>query len=200
MIRSTTEVARTLFSLALLQGGYFTVKQARKIGYDYQHIEYHESVGNFERVGHGLYRLRSLPPGEHDDLVRLSLWSRDRADRPQAVVSHESALVLHELSELLPSETHLTVPRTFRKEAPRGVVLHKATLAPSDIEERAGFHLTSPLRTLLDAAVGGVSHEQLEKAVSEALRRGLVRKGKLAEAAQKDSRLHRLERVVDDMP
>jgi predicted transcriptional regulator of viral defense system len=200
MIRSTTKVARSLFSKALEQGGYFTSKQARKIGYDYQHIEYHESVGNFERVGHGLYRLCSLPPGEHDDLVRLSLWSRDRADRPQAVVSHESALVIHELSELLPSETHLTVPRTFRKEAPRGVVLHKAALAHPEIEERAGFHLTSPLRTLLDAAAGGVSHEQLDKAVSEALQRGLVRKGKLAEAAQKDSRYLRLQRVVDDMP
>ncbi len=199
MNRSTTEVARTLFSKALEQSGYFTSKQARESGYGYPHIEYHESVGNFERVGHGLYRLRGLPPGEHDDLVRLSLWSRDRADRPQAVVSHESALVLHELSELLPPETHLTVPRTFRKEAPRGVVLHKATLAPSDIEERAGFHLTSPLRTLLDAAAGGVSHEQLDKAVSEALWRGLVRKGKLAEAAQKDSRYLRLQRATGDM-
>src|ERR1700730_5411140 len=117
MSRSTTEVARTLFSRALEQGGYFTAKQAREVGYAYPHIEYHESTGNFERVGHGLYRLTSLPPGEHDHLVRFSLWSRDRADRPQAVVSHDSALVLHELSELLPGKVPLTVPGTFRKEA-----------------------------------------------------------------------------------
>src|SRR5580700_7774390 len=101
MAHPTTQAARALFSKALEQGGYFTAKQARKVGYDYPHLEYHESTGNFDKIGHGLYRLSSLPPDENDDLIRLSLWSRDRADRPQAVVSHESALVLHDLSELL---------------------------------------------------------------------------------------------------
>ncbi len=54
-------------------------------------------------------RLTSRVPGEHHDLVRLSPRSRDQADRPQAVVSHASALVLHELSELLPETIHLTL-------------------------------------------------------------------------------------------
>jgi predicted transcriptional regulator of viral defense system len=197
MTRSTIEVARTLFSRALEQGGYFTAKQAKEVGYDYPHLAYHESTGNFERVGHGLYRLRSIPPNDNDDLLQLSLWSRDRGDHPQAVVSHESALVLHELSELLPSAIHLTVPHTFRKEAPRRVVLHKATLTRPEIEERTGFRLTTPLRTLLDVAVGGVSQEQLDKAVSEALGRGLVRKSKLAEAIRKDPRLIRLRAALD---
>jgi len=197
MSRSTTEVARTLFSRALEQGGYFTAKQAREVGYAYPHIEYHESTGNFERIGHGLYRLTSLPPGEYDDLVRLSFWSRDRADRPQAVVSHDSALVLHELSELLPGKIHLTVPGTFRKAPPRGVVLHKATLSGSDIEERSGFRLTTPMRTLLDAAVSGVSQEELQKAVSEALRRGLVRKSKLGDVVRTDPRLLRLRQALE---
>jgi predicted transcriptional regulator of viral defense system len=167
MARSTTEAARSLFSRALEQGRYFTAKQAKQSGYDYPHLEHHESTGSFQNVSRGLYRLTSLPPSDYDDLIRLRLWSRDRADRPQAVVSHESALVLHELSELLPSRTHLTVPRTFRKAAPRGVVLHKATLAPSDVEIRTGFTVTSALRTLLDAAASETSQEQLTKAVRE---------------------------------
>ena len=100
--------------------------------------------GPLERVEHGLYRLASLPPGEHDDLVRLTLWSRNRQDEPQAVVSHESALVLHDLSELLPAEIHLTAPPTFRKDPPAGCVLHKARLLPKAIEERAGFRVTVP--------------------------------------------------------
>jgi predicted transcriptional regulator of viral defense system len=179
------------------QGGYFTTKQAKAVGYDYPHIEYHESTGSFERVGHGLYRLSTLPPGEHDDLVRLSLWSRDRSDRPQAVVSHESALVLHELSDLLPKRIHLTVPKSFRKRSPRGVALHKKDVAPSDVEERAGFRVTTPLRTLLDAALSGTSREELEKAVREALRRGLVRKSKLSDAARKDPRLLSLSEILD---
>lgn len=189
MKRSTREAARTLFSRALEQGGYFTAKQAQKAGYDYPHLDYHVSSGNFERVEHGLYRFPRLPLDENDQFVRLSLWSRNRRDEPQAVVSHESALVIHDLTELLPGTIHLTVPPKFRKQPPRGCVLHKAALSREDVEERVTFRLTTPLRTLLDVAVGEISQEQLEKAVSEALRRGLVRKIRLIEAAKSFDRL-----------
>ncbi len=198
MTHSSRETARNLFSKALEQGGYFTAKQAREAGYDYPHLDYHVSTGNFERVEHGLYRLTSLPPREHDDLVRLTLWSRNRQDEPQAVVSHESALVLHDLSELLPAEIHLTVPPTFRKDPPAGCVLHKARLAPKEIEERTGFRVTAPLRTLLDVAASGVPEEQLQKAVADALARGLVRRNKLLEAARKSPRSERLLRILDE--
>ena len=198
MPRSSRETARSLFSKALEQGGYFTAKQAKEAGYDYPHLDYHVSTGNFERVEHGLYRLPSLPPGEHDALVRLTLWSRNRQDEPQAVVSHESALVLHDLSELLPAAIHLTVPPTFRKDPPAGCVLHKARLAPKDIEERAGFRVTAPLRTLLDVAASSVPQEQLQKAVADALARGLVRRNKLLEAAKKSPRIQRLLRILNE--
>ncbi len=191
MTRSSRTSFRKLSSLAQGQGGYFTAKQAKEIGYDYPHLDYHLTAGNFERIDHGLYRLPIIPPDEHDDLIRLTLWSRDRKDVPQAVVSHESALVLHELTELLPNRTHLTVPPKFRKPALRGCVLHKAVLAQKEIEERAGFWVTMPLQTLLDAASGGVSQEQLDKAVKEALARGLVRRSKLAEALRDNPRIDR---------
>jgi hypothetical protein len=179
MKRSTREASRLLSATAAEQGGYFTSKQARAAGYGYPHLDYHVSCGNFVRVGHGLYRLPGMPPAEHDDLIRLALWSRDRQGGPQAVVSHESALVLHELSELLPTKTHLTVPPGFRKQAPEGCVLHRAVLAPEDVAQWQVFQITTPLRTLLDVARAGVSQEQLEKATADALGRGLVRQGKL---------------------
>lgn len=152
MARSNREAARALFSRAMGQGGYFTAKQAKDLGYDYAHLSYHLAAGNFERVEHGLYRLPTIPQGEHDELVRLTLWSRNQDDEPQAVVSHESALVLHELSEFLPDAIHLTVPPKFRKQAPRGCVLHRARLASEESAEWQGFRVTVPLRTLLDVA------------------------------------------------
>jgi predicted transcriptional regulator of viral defense system len=184
MARSTRESARTLSALAQSQGGYFTAKQAREAGYDYPHIEYHESTGTFEWVEHGLYRLPTVPPIEHDGFIRLSLWSRNRAEEPQAVVSHESALILHDLSELLPRKIHLPVPPTFRKPAPEGVVLHKAKLQGDEVEEREGFRVTTALRTLLDSVASRVSDEQLQKAVAEALSRGLVGRRALSAAAR----------------
>lgn len=199
MARSVREAARELATLAHEQGGYFTAKQARQSGYGYRHLDYHETAGNFERVDHGLYRLPTVPRSEHDDLIRLSLWSRNQKDEPQAVVSHETALVLHELTDLLPAVIHLTVPARFRKEPPAGCVLHKAALSAGEIEERAGFRVTTALRTLLDSAAGGVSQEELEKAVVEALTRGLVRRKALEEAAA-DPAHERLRRALASGP
>ncbi|MGO9917952.1 MAG: type IV toxin-antitoxin system AbiEi family antitoxin domain-containing protein [Isosphaeraceae bacterium] len=198
MPRSTREAARTLLAKVQEQGGYFTAKQAKESGYDYPHLEYHVSTGSFERVEHGLYRLTSIVPGESDDLIRLSLWSRNRDDEPQAVMSHESALVLHDLTELLPKETHVTVPPRFRKQPPEGCVIHKSILRSGDVEEWTGFRVTTPLRTLRDVAAGAINEDQLEKAVADALTRGLVRRRKLVEAVSQDPRLNRLKRVLKD--
>jgi predicted transcriptional regulator of viral defense system len=182
--RDTLQARRDLHALAAGQGGYFTAKQARAAGYGYAHLAYHAGAGTFERAGPGLYRLADVPPSEHDDLVRLALWSRDRTGVPQAVASHDTALVLHGLGELLPSRTHLTVPPGFRKAVPAGVVLHRSPVGPGDVEEREGFSVTTPLRTLLDvAAAGTVPAEQVAKAVADAVARGLVRTPRLAAAA-----------------
>jgi len=62
-------------------------------------------------------------------------------------------------------------------------VLHKGRLAPSDVEARPGFQVTTPLRTLLDAADSPLSQEHLNAAVREALERGLVRRRRLEDAA-----------------
>jgi predicted transcriptional regulator of viral defense system len=188
--------ARLLFAQAIGQGGYFTAKQAQEAGYGYQHLEYHTSVGNFERVSHGLYRLPGIPPGEHDDLIRLSLWSRNQKDEPQAVVSHDSALVLHDLGELLPNKIHLTVPPRFRKPPPPECVLHRAVLVPDEVEERSGFRVTTPLRTLLDVAAGDLNQEQLSKAASDAIARGLVRRRQLEAAMKRFPRARRLGTVL----
>ncbi len=189
MSHSTRDSARTLASLAQAQGGYFSAKQALDAGYEYPHLVYHVSSGNFDRVEHGLYRLSTVPRGEQDEFIRLSFWSRNQKDEPQAVVSHQSALVLHGLSEILPTEIHLTVPPRFRKPVPSGCILHKSALPAGDIEERSGFRVTKPLRTLVDVAEGDLSQEQLEKAVADALERGLVRRRTLEIAAKASERL-----------
>jgi hypothetical protein len=98
---------------------------------------------------------------------------------------------------LLPGEIHLTVPPSFRKDSPAGCILHKARLAPKDIEERVGFRVTVPLRTLLDVAASGVPEEQLQKAIADALARGLVRRKQLLEAARTSSCSQRFLRILD---
>jgi predicted transcriptional regulator of viral defense system len=170
-----------LFRLASTQGGYFTAKQAQRLGYSRQLLRYHRLARNIRSVGRGVYRQPLLPVSEHDDLIRISLWSRDLADRPQAVASHATALALHGLSDVLPQKLHFTVPRTFRKATPRGCELHRARLAKHEIAEGDGFALTTPLRTLHDVSrSGSITREQFERACDDALRRGLVKRSELA--------------------
>ncbi len=174
-----------LFEVADRQAGYFTARQAREAGYDYRLQHYHRERGNWIPAGHGLYRLRQYPEVEDEELVRLSLWSRDRSGRPQAVVSHETALGLHDLTDLMPGLVHLSVPKSFRKEPPKGVVLHKSRFDEGDVEDRRGYRVTTPLRTILDIARSPrVSPEHLEAAVAEALERGLVRRKRLRETLE----------------
>ena len=145
MPHTTRESARSLASLANAQGGYFTAKQARDAGYEYPQLVYHVTSGNFERVDHGLYRLPTVPLSEHDELIRLTLWSRNQKDEPQAVVSHESALVLHDLSELLPGRDPPDRPAEVPQGRRRRAAYSTRRLSPTDeVEERAGFRVTSP--------------------------------------------------------
>ncbi len=188
---------RKLQAIANRQGGYFTAKQAERAGYGYTHLGYHASVGNFERVDHGLYRLPSVPVSDHDDLIRLSLWSRDRDDHPQAIVSHVTALVVHGLTDLLPRSTHFSVPKRFFRKPPRGFVLHRRVLEAGDVERHAGFAVTTPLRTLIDAAsTVEVGEDELARAVAAALDRGLVRRSEIVAAVRDAEGGERIQRAL----
>jgi len=174
------DLSRRLFPVAAQQAGYFTAKQALDSGYAYPAQLYHVRRGEWARADRGIYRLPEWPASQHDDLVRWTLWSRRRG-----VVSHETALAVHDLGDVLPAEVHLTVPANFRSRAP-GVRLHRGELAPTEIEQREGFAVTMPLRSILDAAAGGTEPDQLRRVVDEALTRGLVTPGALRAAARRD--------------
>lgn len=171
-----------LYEVAEGQSGYFTAAQALEAGYSYESQHYHQRTGNWLREGWGIYRLALYPYTEGEEFVRFMLWSRDRSGEVQAVVSHESALEVYELSDVLPGSIHLTVPKSFRKRQPEGVVLHLADLPESVIRIRDGYRITTPLQTLLDVAASPLSPEHLEAAVNDALRSGLVRRQALVDA------------------
>lgn len=178
-----TSLRNKLSALAASQSGYFTAGQAKTLGYSYSQQNFHTERGNWMRVERGLYRLPHWPIGPHDDLVRASLWSRERA-----VVSHESAAAVHSLGEIDPLRTHLTVPTSFRGRHP-GVVLHYGTIDPIEIEQHTGFRVTTPLRTLVDLAHSATDLDQLGRALRTALERHLVTMRQLrSRAEQLDAR------------
>lgn len=180
--RDQKAALRAITAIAASQGGYFTARQASEVGYAYPHLSYHLSAGNFERAGRGLYRIPTLPHSEHDDLVRIRFWSRGRDDAPQAVVSHQTALAVHDLAEFIPTVVHLTVPASFRRPAPKGCTLHKAAVARVDTQEVGALRVTTPLRTLADLAGDpSLPREQFDRAVKEASSRGMIRRSQADE-------------------
>jgi len=159
---------RSLNALAMYQAGYFTAAQALEVGYSYQSQKYHVEHGNWDRVGRGLFRLPDWPARDEDRYVLWRLRSHD-----QAVVSHESALVIYDLGDANPARLHLTLPLGFRAKD-TAVVIHRSTLPPGDVEDRDGYRITSVQRTLFDVASGEMTQEQLDVAVADAVKRGLV--------------------------
>ncbi len=197
MRRDPRDTERHLVAIASEQGGYFTAKQALSVGYTYRQQHFHRERGNWLLIDRGLFRLRDYPSSPHEDLIRWAFWSRDRKGKIQAVVSHESALAFHDLSDVMPAKLHLTVPSGFRKHAPGACVLHYRNLEEQDIERHEGFCVTTPLRTVLDVAEGDLSPEHLVKALHDALNRGLIRRKQLDQDGLSPLGRQRLHEAVD---
>jgi predicted transcriptional regulator of viral defense system len=161
---------------AYQQGGYFTAEQARVHSVSRQLLDHHVRAGRFERIRRGLYRVSGFPTGEHDDIRERWL----AVGREKAVVSHQSALVLHDLSDNVPNAVHLLVPRRDRGlRRPAGVVVHTTNEdGPIPTVWRDGIAVTTPARSIVDAAEY-LQPEQLEMAVRQALARGLLTRRQL---------------------
>lgn len=164
---------RLLFEIAASQRGYFTAGQARECGFGWDLLAYHAKTGRFRRVQRGLYRFRDYPSSMHEEVVAAWL----AVGKDIAVVSHESALELLELSDVIPTAVHLTVPRDKRYLRPPPDTVVHTTVVPvprRDTVVREGIRMTSPSRTIVDAAEAGTDPDQVVKAVRQALRHGVT--------------------------
>lgn len=186
------DLRRQLHELAFVQAGYFTAAQALGLGYSYQAQKYHVDHGNWVRVDRGLFRLPGWPSSSDDSFTRWTLWSGHRG-----VVSHDSALTGHDLSDVNPSRIHLTVPPGFRA-VEEAVVIHMGELAQDDIESRGAWSITTPERTLVDVAGGDLSQELIDSAVADAIDRALTTRRRLLRRVSDapDRAALRLERAL----
>lgn len=169
--RTQTPDWNSLFDVSQAQAGYFTTKQAAHAGYSPQLLAYYRG-DRVERVRRGIYRLVHFPSSDHEDLVVFWLWSEQ-----EGVFSHETALALHDLSDILPSRIHLTLPASWRHRrlrVPTGLVLHFADLGDGDRSSFDAVPVTGPLQTLSDCIETHVEPRLVEQAIRQARRRGLI--------------------------
>ena len=173
---------QALYDIAASQEGQFTIRQAAAAGYSRPLLDHHQKAGRIARLRRGVYRLVHFPPGEHEDLVTTWLWSDSKG-----VISHQTALCLSGLSDLLPSEIHLTLPLNWRHRrfrVPDGVVLHHADVPLAERTWLGAVPMTSVRRTLNDCALAGLSPDLLRQAAQQAVGRGLTTQSELGKVKE----------------
>jgi hypothetical protein len=77
-----------------------------------QDLSYHTKAGNLERIRTGIYRIAQTPYSDAEEYIVAYLWSRE-----EGTLSHETALMLHDLSDALPTNIHLTVPTSWKSKS-----------------------------------------------------------------------------------
>src|ERR1700693_117583 len=160
-----------IFAACVDQGGYFSAADIRSAKVSDADLFRLVGRGDIERVNRGVYRLVRFPSNPHGDLWAAALWAQP------AVLSHMTALRLHELTNDAPLVVAITVPSDgrLRKELPALYRLHAADVSPVDRAVVSGLPVTSVRRTILDLFVEDeVDRELLLDAVALAAARGLL--------------------------
>ena len=165
-------VYNTLAEIAVDQHGYVTVRDAEQHGIDPHRLVEMARRGTVERVAHGIYRMPVIAPTGLEQLMEATLWPRG-----QGVLSHQTALDLHELCDVNPARIHLTVPRAQRitRQVPPLYAIHHRDLDERERTHHEGIPVVTPARGILDGIEMHLRADLLDQAIETARRRGLIR-------------------------
>ena len=168
-----------LYRIAEAQAGYFNTRQAHSAGYSRERLSDLTKRIQFIRVRRGVYRLPHFPASRFEDLFIAYLRTG-----PDSVISHESALSVYDLSDVLPSEIHVIMPRTGSRRRD-GLQLHTNKISAEEITRREGLPVTTPARTIADVIISGLGDELVRQAIVEAINKGIVTRTQLLEQANR---------------
>jgi hypothetical protein len=160
-----------------LRDGYLTRADARAAGASDPVFDALLSEHKIERIASDVFRLTHFARSDHEELVTLWL----QTDR-QGVLSHDTALLLHELSDINPRRRHITVPPGWApgdRKLDSNVVLHYGHVAEDEKRWLGPVPYTAPLRTLRDCIASHLSPDLIDQAIADGLRRGMFTEAEL---------------------
>ena len=157
----------TIARLAAGQHGALSRRQLLEAGVPGHVVDHRLACGLLVGVHAGVYRVAGSPVTWHQRIAAATF-----AAGPGAVASHRAAAFLHGLDGIGPAP-EVTVGRA-RAPQPRGVIVHRLTaLSEADVECRDGIRRTRPAATLMGLAAV-LTALSLERALDDALMRGLI--------------------------
>lgn len=150
--------------------------------------------GTLERITRGIYRVPELA-GDH-----LEQYQEALLRFPAGVLSHDTALDLHELCDINPAKVHITVPARLRirGEVPAWLTIHRGTLAEHEVTRLDGLAIVTPARAIIDGIEANVGARFVDEAREAARRRNLLttREQQAVEKAFLTQRLGQLIRTT----
>jgi hypothetical protein len=171
------------------QQGVFSIQQAEEDGFAGL-IPVWMERGMLREVQPGVYEVTQVDVsalqgnGATDQVeqarIALWLWSRQ-----EGVFSHETALALHDLSDVNPAKLHMTLPsaRRGRMRSPdEALVLHFAEVGADERQWFGGIPATHAARTVNDCAGAAMLPDLVRQAVEQGLERGLFREAEIKPA------------------
>lgn len=165
-----------LYGIAEDQAGYFTAAHAKAAGLHQVRLVQLAKQGDVERVSRGVYRFTRFPVSPLGQYMEAVLWPQVRRPDVVGVISHQSALSIHELSDVNPAGIHVTLPTAvrLRRDVPKVLVIHYADLDATDVERVQGIPVTTPVRSILDAHADHLGNELIAQAIADGRRLGTL--------------------------
>jgi predicted transcriptional regulator of viral defense system len=164
----------TLYSLlhehAVEQHGFVTTRDADELGVNPRRLHVMKDRGVLDRVSRGVFRFPDVPAGPLDQYVAATLWPLEA----RGVLSHATALDLHELCDVNPSRIDVTVPPGFRtiRTPPAVLTLHREVVPDDEITWHEGIPIVSVYRAIRGSIDQHVGWNLIEQAIDMARSRG----------------------------
>lgn len=163
-------IQRELWDVAVDQYGYVTSTDARRLGINTVELGKLAARGQIEHVSYGIYRFPQLPVTPLDSYMLATLWANGRG-----VLSHDTALDLHDLCDINPSKLHITVPgRRPERQGGEQYVVHSEPLDEDEVTRHEAIPIVTVAKAIAQGISSGVSTHLLTQALRTAQDRGAI--------------------------
>ena len=165
-----------LLPLAEQNDGLVTASQARAIGILDSVLARLTQRGKLERVARGVYRIPYYPADRLSQYREAVLWVRSSHGPKDIALSHETALAVYGISDVNPSQVHITVPKgaRLRRRRPKWIVIHHGDLAGTDVTTHEGLPVTTVAKSVLHVVNETGRLGLARQAIKDARREGYI--------------------------
>lgn len=178
-----SKILHGLERVAAKQHGYITQRDVERLNTDSSAFRELVEDGVVEDISFGLYRMAACEWTSLTSYMEAVLWPHDR----RGVLSHATALMLHNLSDVNPAKIDLCVETSYQPQQviPRLYRLHYENLAAHEITEIDGIPIVTAEKAVLQSYQAALGPALIGQAIHDGYNNELFTKQTAIDLAQK---------------